>query len=269
MFFKAKEGKVKIGKTDMDYVTFGNGENILILIPGLGDGFRTIKGTQLLFARKYKIFAKRYRVYVFSRKNHIEDGYSTRDMAEDQKKAMESLGIKKASILGISQGGMIAQYLAIDNPEIVDKLIIGVSISKQNDNMQKVIKNWIILAKNNDYKKLVIDTIEKTFTEHKLKKYRMFYPILTRIGKPKDFNRFIIQANSCLNHNAYDELDKIKCPTLVIGGDRDSVVGENASEDMAERINRSKLVLYKGLGHGAYDETKDFNLQVLKFLISE
>lgn len=36
---------------------------------------------------------------------------------------------------------MIAQYLVIDNPEIVDKLIIGVSISEQNDNMQRVIKN--------------------------------------------------------------------------------------------------------------------------------
>lgn len=186
-----------------------------------------------------------------------------------KKKAMESLGIKKDSILGISQGGMIAQYLAIDNPQIVDKLIIGVSVSKPNDNMQKVIKDWIILAKKSDYKNLVIDTIEKTFTEHKVKKYRTLYPIITRVGKPKDFNRFIIQANSCLNHNAYDELDKIKSPTLVIGGKRDNIVGENASEDMAERINGSKLILYKGLGHGAYEEAKDFNQQVLNFLISE
>ena len=269
MFYNAKEGKVKVGRTDMNYVTFGKGQRAFIIIPGLGDGLKTVKGTKLLLTRMYKLFAKRYKVYVFSRKNHIEDGYLTRDMAEDQKNAMKSLGIKNASILGVSQGGMIAQYLAIDNPEMVDKLVVGVSVSKQNDTMQKVIKNWITLAKNSDYRNLIIDTMEKTFTEYKLKRYKMFYPIITRIGKPKDFNRFIIQANSCLNHNAYDELDKIKCPTLVIGGDRDSVVGENASEEMAERVNRSKLVLYKGLGHGAYEEAKDFNQQVLKFLISE
>lgn len=268
MFYDAKEGKVKVGGTDMDYVTFGKGQKAFIIIPGLGDGLKTVKGTKLLIARMYKLFAKEYKVYVFSRKNHIEEGYSTRDMAEDQRVAMENLGIKNAHVMGISQGGMISQYLAIDYPEMVDKLVIGVSVSKQNDIMQKVIKNWITLAENNDYRNLIIDTMEKIYTEDKVKKYRMFYPILTSVGKPKNFTRLIIQANACLNHNAYGELDKIKCSTLVIGGDSDKVVGKNASQEMAERINKSKLILYKGLGHGAYEETKDFNKQVLRFLIS-
>ena len=124
------------------------------------------------------------------------------------------------------------------------------------------------MAENSDYRNLIIDTMEKTFTEDKLKKYRVFYPIVTKFGKPKNFNRFIVQANACLHHNAYDELDKIKCSTLVIGGDSDKIVGESASKEMAERIDKSRLILYKGLGHGAYEEAKDFNQQVLKFLIS-
>jgi pimeloyl-ACP methyl ester carboxylesterase len=268
MFYEAEEGKVNIGITDMDYVTFGSGKKAFIIIPGLGDGLKTVKGTKILLARMYKLFAKEYKVYVFSRKNYIEEGYSIRDMAEDQKIAMENLGIKNAHIMGISQGGMITQYLAIDYPEMVDKLIIGVSTSKQNDIIQKVIKNWVTLAENNDYRNLIIDTMEKTYTEDKLKKYGVFYPILTRVGKPKSFKRFIVQANACLHHNAYDELDKIKCATLVIGGDSDKVVGKNASEEMAKRINKSKLILYKGLGHGAFEEAKDFNQQVLSFLIS-
>ncbi|MBU5424797.1 alpha/beta hydrolase [Tissierella pigra] len=268
MFYGAKEGKVEIGATDMNYVTFGRGQKNLIIIPGLGDGLKTVKGTKILLTVMYKLFAKEHKVYFFSRKNYIEEGYSTREMAEDQRIAMENLGIQNAYVMGISQGGMISQYLAIDYPQMVDKLVIGVSVSKQNDNMQKVIKNWIALAKNNDYKNLIIDTMEKTFTENRLKKYRLLYPIVTKVGKPKDFNRFIIQANACLHHNSYDDLDKIKCSTLVIGGDSDKIVGENASKEMAERINKSKLILYKGLGHGAYEETKDFNRQVLRFLIS-
>ena len=268
MFYEAKEGKVGVGRTDMDYVAFGRGQKAFILIPGLGDGLKTVKGTKLLLARMYKLFAKECKVYVFSRKNNIEEGYSTRDMAEDQKIAMENLGIKNAYIMGVSQGGMISQYLAVDYPQMVDKLVIGVSASKQNDTMQKVIRNWITLAENNDYGNLIIDSMEKTFTEDKLKKYRVFYSIITRVGKPKNFKRFIVQANACLNHNAYDELEKIKCDTLVIGGDSDKIVGKNASEEMAKKINKSKLILYKGLGHGAYEETKDFNQQVLRFLIS-
>jgi pimeloyl-ACP methyl ester carboxylesterase len=37
---------------------------------------------------------------------------------------------------------------------------------------------------------------------------------------------------------------------------------------MAERINKSKLILYEDLGHGAYEEARDFNQQALRFLIS-
>lgn len=53
----------------------------------------------------------------------IPENYSTRDMAEDQAKAMKALGIANANVMGVSQGGMIAQYLAIDHPELVRKLI--------------------------------------------------------------------------------------------------------------------------------------------------
>ena len=97
----------------------------------------------------------------------------------------------------------------------------------------------------------------------------LFYPILIRTGRPSDFNRFIIQANSCLNHNAYDELNNIKSPTLIIGGDSDRIVGKNSSEEIADKIPQSKLIIYKGLGHGAYEEANDFNEQVLKFLLDK
>lgn len=187
-------------------------------------------------------------------------------MARDQNRVMEKLGISNAYVMGVSQGGMIAQYLAIDYPEMVRKLIIGVSVSRQNETVQRVVNSWIQMAEANDYKTLMIDTMEKTFTNKQLKRYRVFYPIISRIGKPKSYNRFLIQADACIRHNAYKELDKIKCPTLVIGGDSDNVVGKNSSQEIAERIIDSKLVIYKGLGHGAYEETKDFNQQVIEFL---
>jgi pimeloyl-ACP methyl ester carboxylesterase len=129
IFYEAKNGKVKVGRTNMDYVTFGRGQKTLVILPGLGDGLRTVKGTKILLARMYKLFAKEYKVYVFSRKNHIEESYSTRDMAKDQKIAMENLGIENAYIMGVSQGGMISQYLAIDYPKMVSKLIIAILLS--------------------------------------------------------------------------------------------------------------------------------------------
>ena len=74
MLYNAKNGTVKIGNTTMDYIRFGTGEKNLILLPGLGDGLQTVKGTALPMAFMYRIFVKRYTVYAFSRKNMLPEG---------------------------------------------------------------------------------------------------------------------------------------------------------------------------------------------------
>ncbi|MDB0439639.1 alpha/beta fold hydrolase [Clostridioides difficile] len=266
MFWRAKSGCVNIDDTDMDYISFGNGDNILIMLPGLGDGLTTVKRMAIVMAMTYRMYAKDYKVYVFSRKNQLYKGYSTRDMAKDQAKAMKLLGINKAKILGISQGGMIAQYLAIDYPDLVEKLILAVTLSKQNKNIQEVVRNWIVLAEQENYKQLMIDTAEKSYSDNYLKKYRLFYPLLGKVGKPKDFSRFLIQATSCIQHDAYMELDNIICPTLVIGGANDKIVGATSSAELADKIKDSELFIYKDFGHAAYEEAKDFNSLVLYYL---
>lgn len=269
MFYNAVNGLIKIGSTDMDYICFGKGEKNLVMIPGLGDGLKTVKGTAIPFAFMYREFIKDYKVYVFSRKNKMEKGYSTKDMATDLAEVMKELGIYKSSIIGFSQGGMIAQHLAINYPNLVDKLVLAVTVANATETVNNVVSNWIDMAISGDYKGIIIDTAEKSYSEKAIKKYRLLYPIITRVGKPKDFNRFIIQAKACINHNSYDELHKVNSKTLVIGGDNDRVVGTNTSEKIAERIPGSKLVIFNGLGHMAYEEAKDFKTKVLNFLDSQ
>ena len=127
MLYNAKNGTIQIGNTEMDYIRFGTGGKVLVMLPGLGDGLRSVKGTALPVAFTYRVFAKDFTVYAFSRKNTLPEGYTTREMAADQAQAMELLGIPKADVLGVSMGGMIAQYLAIDYPEKVGKLILAVT----------------------------------------------------------------------------------------------------------------------------------------------
>jgi len=266
MLTKTIGGSIQIDDTDMYYVSFGKGEKPFVIIPGLSDGITTVHKKQMLLSSYYKMFAKDFRVYVFSRKNNLPDNYTTKQMATDLKFALDQLGIEKTSIMGISQGGMICQHLAIDFPEVIDKLILGVTISKSNETIKDVIGSWIDMVKEKRYKEFVIDTIEKTYTEKTQKKYKPAYPIIARMNTPKDPRRFFIQANACITHNAYDQLENIMCPTLVLGGKEDRVVGKNTSEEIAAKIAGSKLIMYEGLGHGAYEESKDFNKQVLDFI---
>ncbi|MBO6046505.1 MAG: alpha/beta hydrolase [Erysipelotrichaceae bacterium] len=266
MLWNAKNGYVTIGDTKMNYVSFGYGEKILILIPGLSDGLMTVKGKALLLAKPYRLFFKKYTVYMFSRKDVMPDGYSIRDMAHDQVKAMLTLSIEKASIMGVSQGGMIAQYMAIDHPELVDKLILAVTAPRVNNGIKDNVIKWIDFAQQGNHKALMIDTAEKGYSSNYLKKYRTIYPVVGFIGKPKTYDRFLINANAILQFNAYNEINEITCPTLIIGGDEDKTVGVEASYELNQKIKDSELYIYCGLGHAAYEEAKDFNQRVYDFL---
>ena len=266
MLYHAENGSVVLGKTEMEYVSFGTGKKTLIMLPGLGDGLKTARGLAAPFALMFRQYAGDYRVYALSRKNALAEGCSTRDMARDTREAMDRLGIDRADVVGISQGGMIAQYLAIDSPQAVGKLVLAVTLARQNPLIEEAVGGWLRMAEADDYKSLFIDTAERSYSQAYLKRYRALYPILTRVGKPKSFERFIIQAHACLGHDAYGELDRITCPTFVVGADCDKVVGPDASRELARRIAGSRLWMYAGLGHGAYEEAKDFNGRVLEFL---
>lgn len=266
MLYHAQNGTVKLETGEIDYVCYGTGDKIMIMLPGLGDALRSIKGTALPFALAYHKHSADYKVYMFSRKTPLEEGYSTRDMARDQANAMKTLGITHADIMGVSQGGMISQYLAIDYPELVRKLVLVVTTSRLGETERPNIAHWITLAKEENYAEIMLDTTYKSYSDAYLKKHRHLIPLLGKIGKPKDFNRFLIQAQACLNHDSTGELHKITCPTFVVGGNRDQIVGPNSSPELAAQIPGSKLQIYEGLGHATYEEATDFFSRVLDFL---
>ena len=265
MFYGAKNGSIKIENTEMDYIAFGKGTQNLIMIPGLGEGLKTVKGTAIPFAMMYREVAKEYRVYCFGRRNIMPHGFTTKDMAEDIYYAMQQLGIEKAMVFGVSLGGMIVEQLAIHHPEVVEKLILTVTIARQNDTVKQMLGKWMEFAKQGKYKEIMIDTAEHSYTEAYLKKSRWMYPVLGSIGKPKSFERFLIMAEAGRNHDMYDELERITCPTLVIGGGQDKIVSGQASVELAEKIPDSQLYMYETYGHGLYEEAKDFIPRILKF----
>ncbi len=263
MMFNLKEKQIIVKSYKIDTITFGRGKKHLVMIQGLNT--RGIKGAGLSLAFMYRIFAKEYTVHLFDRRPEIPDNFTVRDMACDIADAMDTLGIKKADILGVSQGGMIAQYLSIDRSDLVNKLVLAVTLSRNNENVCSVIQNWITLTEKSDMKALVTDMAEKMYSERYVKHYKPFLPLLTILQKPKDTERFIRLTKACLTCNTYYELDKIRCPVLVIGGRQDKVLTGNASEEIAKNLG-CELYLYDTLGHAAYEEAKDFNMRVYDFL---
>ena len=264
MMYHAKELKLNVQNMQIDCITFGNGTKPLVMIQGLNT--RGIKGSALTLAYMYRIFARDFKVYLFDRRPAVQECITVRDMASDIAMAMDTLGITNSDVFGVSQGGMIAQYLAIDRPDLVKNLVLAVTLSRNNDTVKQVVNTWIKMAERNAMKELIADMAEKMYSDAYVKRYRPFLPLLSILQKPKDVQRFVVLAKACLTCNTYELLDKIKCPVLVLGGRQDKVVTGAASEEIAEKLG-CRIHMYENMGHAAYEEAKDFNRIVYDFLI--
>ena len=266
MLNNAKNDTVTLRNGEMDYICFGTGERILIMLPGLGDGLRTVKGTAAPMAAMYREFTRDFTVYAFSRVNGLGEGYTTRDMAQDLAQAMEQLGIPRADILGVSMGGMIAQHFAADYPEKVNKLILAVTAARGNPVLAESIGEWVELAKKGDHGAFMDSNLRRIYSQAYYRKNRWMIPAVGKLTKPKSYERFFIQANACLNHDAFDRLGHIKSPTLVVGGEKDLALGGDASREIAAAIPNAELRMYEQWGHGLYEEEKEFNQMIIAYL---
>lgn len=264
MFYNLIEDKLKVNNSYVDYIAFGAGSRNLIIVPGLS--VRDLKGAGRSLALMYKCFAKDYRVYLFDRRHDIPEGFSIWDMADDIANAMKQLGVDSSDFLGVSQGGMISMAHAIKYPDKVRKLVLGVTAARPNDTIRKNINNWVMYAKKGDYVSINKETFSLMYTASYLRKYKLIMPLLVRLIKPKDFNRFAILASSILTFDCYEKLTEIKCPVLVIGGECDQITTGEASAEIAEKIG-CEIHMYKGYGHAVYEEAKDFNKRVYDFLM--
>ncbi len=258
-----KNGCVNVGDTDMYYVAFGEGKKNLVVLPGLSDGLWTVNGKAWLLAGTYKKFFKDYTVYMFSRKNVIPEGYSIKEMADDQATAMKNLGIEKAIVMGVSQGGMIAQFLAANYPELVKKLLLVVTAPYANETIKEVVTKWIDMTTSSTHTELMLDTAEKVYTKEYNENNKKYLSVLARFTKPKNYDRFRKNAYAILGFDARPVLSQIKCPTYIMSGNCDNTVGNDAPYELRDGISNNELIIFDGLGHGLFEEDRNFYSKVL------
>ena len=262
MIFHARNGTA----ADADYIRFGTGNKNLIMLLGLGDGLRTTRGTAVPMALYYRCFAKDYTVYIISRKTKLSPGATTRDMARDLQKAMAELGIEKASLLGVSMGGMIAQHFAADYPEMLEKLVLVVTCARETPILLESLEEWVGCARRGDHTALMDSNVRRIYSDAYYRRNKWLVPIMGKLTKPKSYDRFFIQAEACRTHNAWESIPNITVPTLVIGGEQDHSLGGEASRELAARIPGAVLKMYPQWGHGLYEEAGDFLTAVMEFL---
>lgn len=254
---------MNLSSGSLNYLCFGSGSTPLIMIQGLNT--RGIHGSGMMLAWMYRKFTKDFRVYFFDRPFHLSKEVTIEELTDSIIEAMELLSLQSATVLGVSQGGMIAQKLAIKRPDLVKKLVLAVTLSQNNENVERVIHHWVELVEQNRFKELTWDMAKKMYTDAYLKWMKPFLPLLVLVNRPKDPERFIALAKACLTCDTYCSLNKIQCETLVIGAKGDKIVTAEASMEIADKIG-CELILYENYGHAVYEEAKDFNQRIYEFI---
>ena len=246
----------------MNYIKFGTGDKILVMLPGLSVKSVLLMGDAVKNA--FRAYDKDYTIYLIDRREDVPPVYTVTDMARDTAEKMKELGLEDVCLFGASQGGMMAMLIAAWYPELVHKLVLGSSAAKITDLGNSVIDGWVSLAEKRDGVALYLDFLKKVYPAYL---FDQFKDILIATGKSvtdEEFARFIIIAKGAVDFDATSELDKIKCPVLVVGSEDDAVLGSAPSYDIARRLG-CRIHMYKDYGHDCYDTAPDFRDRMFKF----
>ncbi|MFA4824321.1 MAG: alpha/beta fold hydrolase [Methanoregula sp.] len=216
--------RVHVNDITMYYEIFGEGEPLLV-IQGMGVDISSV-------AQMNKRLGEKYRVIVFDsrgtgRTDKPDIPYSIEMMVGDTLGLMDTLGIRKAHVLGISMGSMIAVALAADHPERVKGLVLHVAFHRVAFLMKTI---WSIMWSTDAGRKKMMAMSDFIF--------RQQYP-----PTPESFFR---QGQAPLPFDGRDLLPLIKAPTLIINGTHDQAVPMKITRELAAGIPGAKLVLIEG-----------------------
>ena len=260
--------EAKINGITINYTVEGRGEPLIMII-GLGSD-------QSNWRLQIGAFKKYYRTITFDNRGAGKSDrpagpYTIKMMADDTIGLMDSLGIEKAHIIGVSMGGMIAQVLAINHPERVDKLVLGCTFARGDgtSGFSSEISEALEAYDRSPHDKASIQRLACVFIDLTFNKGRfriLAIPMKTAI-RLSSLNGFVEQLEAMLVYDEAERLGIIKAPTLVITGTEDRVIKPISSEVIANLVPKAKLVKVEGGSHGFSGEmSSEFNREVLEFL---
>ena len=255
---------------DIHYRQEGEGPD-LVMIMGLG----AHSGAWLLNA---PALAKQFRVTTFDnrgtgRTSAPDEPYSMHGMADDAASLMSMLGLNRAHVLGASMGGMIAQELAINYPERVDRLVLACSRAKTSELRRKVSIAQRALWEA-DVPRESITAIQQpwgatTAVTQDESKVLMQLALGAKDPYPIKKHAYLRQLDATMAHDTLDRLARISAPTLVLVGAEDILTPPAESIELAARIPGAQLKILPRGGHGFLGEyPADFNAAVAAFLLA-
>jgi pimeloyl-ACP methyl ester carboxylesterase len=223
----------------------GEGAPVL-LVHGLGytrEGWGPLRG----------LLARRYRVVSYDNRgigeSEIPPGpYSVAELAEDAADVLDAAGVERAHVIGASLGGMVAQLLAAERPERVERLVL-VGTTPGGAGAYPLPQQTLALMA--EAGSLPPEVALRRFVENALAPgSRLVDAVFAyREQHPPDPAGWAAQAAAGAAWDADGRLARIAAPTLVVAGAVDAVVDPRNARLLADAIPGARLELVDGVGH--------------------
>jgi pimeloyl-ACP methyl ester carboxylesterase len=226
------------------YAAFGQGAPVLMLHGGLANA--NYWGNQVrALERSYRVIVMDSRGHGRSTRNAEPFGYDL--MASDVLGLMDFLKLRKAAIVGWSDGAIIGLDIAMHDPGRVSKLFA--------------------FAANSDPSG-VLDISKSPVFNAYIARARREYEALS--PTPSQYDAFLAQIEkmwATQPHWTAADLERIRIPTWIVDADHDEAIKRENTEFMAASIPEAGLLIEPQVSHFAFlQDPEQFDGDVLHFL---
>jgi len=174
-------------------------------------------------------------------------------MADDAAEILDSLGIQSSYVLGISMGGFIAQELALNHPESVERLLLvstgpgigGGVAADENFLMQMFVE---VSGDRIEAQRKVVQLLVGPESRESAGELLEVAAVLAATDSQSPA-AFLRQLQAVVTFSSWDRLDEIQVPVLILHGDSDPLVPVGNGINLAERIEGAELRVFEGAGH--------------------
>ena len=197
-------------------------------------------------------------------------GYTIPDLTRDTLGLLDGLSISRAHILGMSMGGMIAQSMALQRPELVGGLVLVGSFAAPNSRLMHVLKARKFMQRRMKRYEYIWALAAWMFGPEALDKPAFIDAFARKVADnphPQALHAFDQLVDGIGQFDNRAQLKEIRQPTLMMVGEHDILTPPHLSRILVEGIPDAELVVLPGVGHFCHAENPiEFADRVASFL---
>jgi pimeloyl-ACP methyl ester carboxylesterase len=219
----------------------------LVFLHGLGWDHSLWRGVMGTFADRYRVIAGDTRGH--GRSSKPVGPYTIPLFTADWAGALKRLGVDRACIVGFSQGGMVAQRLAVDNPEMIAALVLASTACRSDpaakDKLEERIRLGQAVGPVASARLAAATVFSKGFMAARPDAIEEF----VRWRADMEQEPLVHATRAAYGFDVADQLQDARVPTLVIYGEEDVLTPPHVVKAVAAHVPGAELVGVAGAGH--------------------